>query len=64
MAEKVLNTTRATMQGSFATLKLYDLVTFSGVQKTGKYLLTEQAKHLIEEMLKKYGSRTVSLQEG
>ncbi len=53
MAEKIFNTTRATMQRSFAILKLYDLVTFSGAQKTGKYLLTEQAKHLIKEMLKK-----------
>jgi len=52
--ENILGMTRATAKRSLALLKTSNLVIFSGAPKTGKYLLTEQAKHLIEEMLKKY----------
>ena len=51
--ENILGMTRATAKRSLALLKTSNLVIFSGASKTGKYLLTEQAKHLIEEMLKK-----------
>ena len=54
--ENILGMTRATAKRSLALMKTSNLVIFSGAPKTGKYLLTEQAKHLIEEMLKKYGS--------
>lgn len=56
--ENVLGMTRATAKRSLALLKTSNLVIFSGAPKTGKYLLTEQAKHLIEEIVMRLPRRS------
>jgi ATP-dependent DNA helicase RecG len=50
LVEKIFSISRATAKRDISVLKNCGLVEFIGSRKTGKYLLTERGKKIIEEM--------------